>query len=83
VNDAAFKGGVMMMMGCIAQAVAPHRIGVKSIAPGAVRTPINRCAWSSPGAYADRLRWLPYLRIGEPEDIARAPCGRPPIRRMM
>jgi glucose 1-dehydrogenase len=41
VNYAASKGGVMMMMKSIAQEVAPYRIRVNSISPGAVRTPIN------------------------------------------
>src|SRR6266540_1553207 len=41
VNYAASKGGVMLMMKSIAQEVAPHRIRVNSVAPGAIRTPIN------------------------------------------
>ena len=39
--------------------------------PGAI-TPINRAAWETPEAYADLMRLIPYKRIGEPEDIARA-----------
>ncbi|HEX9603849.1 MAG TPA: SDR family oxidoreductase [Myxococcales bacterium] len=72
VNYAASKGGVMLMMKSLAQEVAPHRIRVNSIAPGAVRTPINRDAWSTPEALDALLRLIPYKRIGEPEDIARA-----------
>ena len=72
VNYAASKGGVMLMMKSIAQEVAPHRIRVNSIAPGAIRTPINTAAWDTPEAYADLMRLVPYKRIGEPEDIARA-----------
>ena len=45
VNYAASKGGVMLMMKSIAQEVAPHRIRVNSISPGAIRTPINTEAW--------------------------------------
>jgi glucose 1-dehydrogenase len=41
VNYAASKGGVMLMMKSVAQEVAPYRIRVNSIAPGAIRTPIN------------------------------------------
>src|SRR5436309_4296717 len=41
VNYAASKGGLMLMMKSIAQEVAPHRIRVNSVCPGAVRTPIN------------------------------------------
>jgi len=72
VNYAASKGGVMLMMKSIAQEVAPHRIRVNAISPGAIRTPINAPAWSTPEAYAELLKLIPYKRIGEPEDIARA-----------
>jgi glucose 1-dehydrogenase len=72
VNYAASKGGIMMMMKSIAQEVAPHRIRVNSISPGAIRTPINRPAWATPEAYSQLLELIPYKRIGEPEDIARA-----------
>lgn len=72
VNYAASKGGVMLMMKSIAQELAPLRIRVNSVAPGAIRTPINTEAWSTPEAYADLMRLVPYKRIGEPEDIARA-----------
>ena len=72
VNYAASKGGVMLMMKSIAQEVAPYRIRVNSIAPGAIRTPINRQAWETPEAYAKLMELVPYKRIGEPEDIGRA-----------
>ncbi|RJP16582.1 MAG: glucose 1-dehydrogenase [Candidatus Abyssobacteria bacterium SURF_5] len=72
VNYSASKGGVMLMMKSIAQEVAPYRIRVTGIAPGAVRTPINREAWSTPEAYEQLMKLIPYKRIGEPEDIARA-----------
>jgi len=72
VNYAASKGGVMLMMKSIAQEVAPHRIRVNSIAPGAIRTPINTAAWSTPEAYNDLMKLVPYKRIGEAVDIGRA-----------
>lgn len=62
----------MLMMKSIAQEVAPHRIRVNSIGPGAIRTPINRPAWDTPEAYNELMKLIPYRRIGEPEDIARA-----------
>ena len=71
-NYAASKGGIMMMMESIAQEMAPHHIRVNSIAPGAIRTPINRPAWDTPQAYEQLMRLIPYGRIGEPEDIAQA-----------
>ncbi len=72
VNYAASKGGVMLMMKSIAQEVAPYRIRVNSISPGAIRTPINTDAWQTPEAYEALMTLVPYKRIGEPEDIGRA-----------
>lgn len=72
VNYAASKGGVMLMMKSIAQEVAPFRIRVNSIGPGAIKTPINTAAWSTPEAEKELLRLIPYQRVGEPEDIGRA-----------
>jgi glucose 1-dehydrogenase len=72
VNYAASKGGVMLMMKSIAQEVAPYRIRINSIAPGAIRTPINTDAWQTPEAYEALMTLVPYKRIGEPEDIGRA-----------
>ncbi len=71
VNYAASKGGVMLMNKSIAQEVAPYRIRVNSVCPGAIRTPINRTAWETPEAYDKLMELIPYKRIGEPEDIAR------------
>lgn len=71
VNYAASKGGVFQLMKSIAQEVAPWRIRVNSICPGAIRTPINMPAWATPQAYAELLKLIPYKRIGEVEDIAR------------
>ncbi|MBA2808607.1 SDR family oxidoreductase [Streptomyces sp. KM273126] len=75
VNYAASKGGVQMMMETLAQELAPHRIRVNAIAPGAIRTPINRSAWDTPTAEKDLLQLIPYGRVGDPEDIARAAVG--------
>lgn len=71
VNYAASKGGIMLMMKSIAQEVAPYRIRVNSICPGAIRTPINTAAWDTPEAYSSLMTLVPYERIGEPDDIAR------------
>src|SRR5512145_1195657 len=72
VNYAASKGGLMLLMKSLAQEVAEKRIRVNSIAPGAIRTPINSAAWSTPEAYADLMKLVPYKRIGEVEEIGRA-----------
>jgi glucose 1-dehydrogenase len=71
-NYAASKGGVMMLTETLAQEYAPQRIRVNGIAPGAIRTPINRGAWATQQAYATLMTLIPYNRIGEPEDVARA-----------
>lgn len=71
-NYASSKGGIKMLMESLAQEVAPLRIRVNGIAPGAIRTPINTSAWNSPEAYKALMKLIPYGRIGEPEDIARA-----------
>jgi glucose 1-dehydrogenase len=72
VNYATSKGGIMQMMQSMAQELAPHHIRVNGIAPGAIRTPINTAAWSTPAAYASLMKLVPYGRIGEPSDIAQA-----------
>jgi glucose 1-dehydrogenase len=72
VNYATSKGGVSMMMKSIAQEMAPHRIRVNAIAPGAARTPINMDAWGTRDAYNSLMTLIPYKRIGEPTEIGRA-----------
>jgi len=72
VNYAAAKGGVRMMMQTLAQEVAAERIRVNAVAPGAIRTPINEDVWSTKEGREEMLRLIPYGRIGETEDVARA-----------
>jgi glucose 1-dehydrogenase len=72
VNYAASKGGVNMMMQSIAQETAPLKIRVNSVCPGAIQTPINRAVWETSEALAKLLKCIPYKRIGQPDDIARA-----------
>jgi len=71
-NYAASKGGVSLLMQSLAQELAPMKIRVNSVAPGAIRTPINAPAWNTPDSLAALLKLIPYGRIGEPEDVARA-----------
>ena len=72
VNYAASKGGMMLFMQSVAQELAPHRIRVNSVAPGAIQTPINRAAWETPEALGRLLPLIPYGRIGQPADIGKA-----------
>ena len=71
-NYATSKGGIKLLMESMAQELAPKRIRVNAIAPGAIRTPINTAAWDTKEAYDQLMTLVPYGRIGEPEDIARA-----------
>jgi glucose 1-dehydrogenase len=71
VNYAASKGGIMQLMKSMAQELAPQKIRVNSIAPGAIKTPINRAAWETREALNSLLTLIPDGRIGEPDDIAR------------
>lgn len=71
VNYAASKGGISMFMKSIAQELAPHKIRVVGIGPGAIQTPINKSAWDTPGALEKLLTLIPYDRIGKPEDIGK------------
>lgn len=71
-NYAASKGGVSLLMKTMAQELAPQRIRVNAISPGAIKTPINTAAWMTPEAEAELLKLIPCRRVGEPEDIARA-----------
>jgi glucose 1-dehydrogenase len=72
VNYAASKGGVMQLMKSMAQELAPKKIRVNSIAPGAIKTPINRTAWETPAAERELLKLIPEDRVGVPDDVARA-----------
>src|SRR5260370_27815399 len=71
-NYAASKGGVMQLMKSMAQELAPHKIRVNSIGPGAIKTPINKSAWDTPEAEKELLTLIPYGRVGEPSDIGLA-----------
>src|SRR5215210_2713808 len=71
VNYATSKGGIMLLMKSMAQELAPQKIRVNSIAPGAIQTPINKEAWETPEGLDKLLTLIPYKRIGQPEDIGK------------
>lgn len=71
VNYAASKGGIDMLMRTLAQEVGEQRIRINSIAPGAIRTAINRAATQG-DAETNLLKLIPYGRVGEVEDVANA-----------
>jgi NAD(P)-dependent dehydrogenase (short-subunit alcohol dehydrogenase family) len=73
---AAAKGGVRTMTRNLAAELAPRRIRVNQVTPGATRTPI--WSFAAPTAQAmDELdarigKSVPLGRMGEPEEIAKA-----------
>ena len=58
-----------MFMQSLAQEYGDRKIRVNSICPGAIRTPINTMAWSTPEALDNLMTLIPYNRIGLPVDI--------------
>jgi glucose 1-dehydrogenase len=71
VNYAASKGAIRMFMQSLAQEFGDRKIRVNSICPGAIQTPINTDAWSTPQALASLMTLIPYNRIGVPSDIGK------------
>lgn len=69
---AASKGGVKLLVETLAQELAPQKIRVNGVAPGAIRTDINRQEWETEAAMRRLLTMIGYGRIGEPEDVAKA-----------
>ena len=70
-NYAASKGGVMLLTKSMAQELAPKKIRVNSIGPGAIKTPINHTAWETDEAAQKLLTLIPYDRIGVASDIGK------------
>lgn len=69
INYATSKGGITELMKTAAQELAPQKIRVNAIGPGAIKTPINTSAWATPEAEAKLLTLIPYGRVGEPADV--------------
>ena len=67
----ASKAAVGMLAKTLAQEAAPFGVRVLSLAPGAIRTPINKSVWSDPNNMKDLLEKIPLNRIGEAEEIGR------------
>ncbi len=70
-NYASSKGAIKMLMQTLAQEYGGDKIRVNSICPGAIKTPINTAAWSTPEAYNSLMALIPYNRIGVPGDIGK------------
>lgn len=66
----ASKAAVSMLTQTLSQEAAPHGVRVVALAPGAIKTPINREVWGDPEKKRELLTKIPMDRIGEPEDIS-------------
>jgi len=66
----ASKGGMRMMMRNLAMELAPYKINVNNIAPGAIATPINQKVLDDPTASKNAISEIPWGRFGRPEEVA-------------
>jgi len=66
----AAKGGLRMMMRNAALELAPYRIRVNNVAPGAIATPINTKTLNDPEKVATLQKIIPLMRMGRPEEVA-------------
>ncbi len=66
----ASKGGIRMMMRNLAMELAPYKINVNNIAPGAIATPINQKVLDDPIASKNAISEIPWGRFGRPEEVA-------------
>lgn len=66
----ASKGAIRMMMRNLAMELAPHKINVNNIAPGAIATPINQAVLQDPEARKNAISEIPWGRFGRPEEVA-------------
>jgi len=71
VNYASSKGGVLMLMKSLALEVAPKKIRINGISPGAIATDINDEVWKNEEKKKELIKLIPYKRIGLPEDIGK------------
>jgi NAD(P)-dependent dehydrogenase (short-subunit alcohol dehydrogenase family) len=67
---AASKAALGMLTKTLAQEAAEFGVRVLALAPGAIRTPINRSVWDNPAGLQDLLQKIPLKRLGTPEEIA-------------
>ncbi|WP_432714650.1 glucose 1-dehydrogenase [Pedobacter sp.] len=71
VNYASSKGAILMLMKSLALEMAPKKIRINGISPGAIATDINAEVWQDEEKKKELLKLIPYQRIGLPEDVAK------------
>ncbi len=67
----AAKAGLGMLTKTLAQEAAPAGVRVVALAPGAIKTPINKNVWDDPDSLKDLLTKIPMDRMGKTEEIGR------------
>lgn len=68
---ASSKAAISMLTKTLAQEVASDNVRVLAIAPGAIKTTINKNVWSNHQGLNDLLDKIPMKRIGEPDEVAK------------
>jgi glucose 1-dehydrogenase len=66
----AAKGGLRMLMRTLCDELAPHKITVNNIGPGAIATPINKGTLADPEKVKALNAGIPLGRVGQPEEVA-------------
>lgn len=66
----ASKGAIRMFTKNLGVDLAPLKININSVAPGAIATPINAAVLADPEANKETLDEIPWGRWGKPEDVA-------------
>ena len=66
----AAKGGLRMLCRNMALELAPHKINVVNVAPGAIATPINEETLHNPEKLAALKKEIPLRRVGQPQEVA-------------
>ena len=64
------KGGIRMLTRNLGLELAPHRISVVGIGPGAIATPMDARTLADPEKKLALQREIPLRRIGSPEEVA-------------
>ncbi len=67
----AAKGGLRMLCRNLALELAPYRIRVVNVGPGAIATPINETVLNDPAEKKALEEEIPIHRIGNPEEVAK------------
>lgn len=66
----ASKGGLKMLMRNLATELAPLKIRINNVAPGAIATPINKKLMENEAKMDALLKNIPMKRMGTPEEVA-------------